>query len=335
MRTQTFCILERKLGGLFEEVVTSELLAAGLEEKRIAIEKGEYHNNVPSITVVVDAGWSKRSHKHSYHANSGVGLIFGYATQCLLFIRVRNKYCSICSAASSKGEDIREHCCFKNWTGSSTATESDIIVEGFNLSECMHGLRYMKFIGDGDSSVHYNIITSVPYGRHVEKIECANHAVKAYHSRLANIVKDNPSFGGSGKLTKHIITKVTQAARKAITAHSCTGDVEALRSDFHNGPKHYFGDHSNCDITTCLQKNSSSFSQSHLESHPSGLFRAIQGAGDRIVTKASQLVGNHTSNLCKNFMSIRSKMDGGKFFNWVQGGSFQHRSMAAALRVQL
>ena len=94
---------------------------------------------------------------------------------------------------------------------------------------------------------------------------------------------------------------------------------------------HYFGDHSNCDITTCLQKNSSSFSQSHLESLPSGLFRAIQGAGDRIVTKASQLVGNHTSNLCKNFKSIRSKMDGGKFFNWVQGGLFQNSSMATAL----
>ena len=65
MRTLTFCILERKLGGLFEEVVTSELLAAGLEEKRTATEKNEYHNNVQFITVVVDAGWSKRSHKHS------------------------------------------------------------------------------------------------------------------------------------------------------------------------------------------------------------------------------------------------------------------------------
>ena len=32
MRTQIFCILERKLGGLFEEVVTSELLAAGLKK---------------------------------------------------------------------------------------------------------------------------------------------------------------------------------------------------------------------------------------------------------------------------------------------------------------
>ena len=132
-------------------------------------------------------------------------------------------------------------------------------------------------------------------------------------------------------MTKHIITKITQAARKAITAHSCTGDVEALRSDFRNGPKHYFGDHSNCDITTCLQKNSSSFSQSRLESLPSGLFCAIQGAGDRIVTKASQLVSNRTSNLCENFMSIWDKMDGGKFFNQVQEGSFQHRSMAAAL----
>ena len=253
MRTQTFTVLERKLGGLFEEVVTSELLAAGEEEKRIAIEKGD-HEDILSITVIVDGGWSKRSHKHSYNANSGVGVIFGLATQRLLFIGVRNKYCSICSIADRKGECVREHNCIKNWAGSSTAMESDIIVEGFNLSESMHGLRYMQFIEDGDSSVHYNIVTSVPYGRHVEKIECANHAVKCYHTRLANIVKDNPSFGGSGNLTKDIITKITQAARKAITAHSCTGDVEALRNDLHNGPKHYFGDHSNGNSTICSKK---------------------------------------------------------------------------------
>lgn len=33
-------------------------------------------------------------------------------------------------------------------------------------------------------------------------------------------------------------------------------------------------------------------------------------------------------------MSVRCKMDGGKFFNRIQSGSFQHRCMAAALRVQ-
>ena len=33
-------------------------------------------------------------------------------------------------------------------------------------------------------------------------------------------------------------------------------------------------------------------------------------------------------------MTIRIKMDGGKGFNRIQSGSFQHRSMCAALRVQ-
>ena len=30
--------------------------------------------------VIVDGGWSKRSHKHSYNANSGVAIIIGKAT---------------------------------------------------------------------------------------------------------------------------------------------------------------------------------------------------------------------------------------------------------------
>ena len=38
--------------------------AAG-EEKRNAIERGSFHEGVPVIAVIVDGGWSKRSHKHS------------------------------------------------------------------------------------------------------------------------------------------------------------------------------------------------------------------------------------------------------------------------------
>ena len=50
-----------------EESIREE---AAEEEKRIAIEKGSYHEGVPSITVTLDAGWSKHSHKHSYNAIS-------------------------------------------------------------------------------------------------------------------------------------------------------------------------------------------------------------------------------------------------------------------------
>lgn len=49
----------------------------------------------PTITVVVNAGWSKRSHKHSYNAKSGDGIIVGVETKKLLHVGVHNKYCSV------------------------------------------------------------------------------------------------------------------------------------------------------------------------------------------------------------------------------------------------
>ena len=65
-----------------------------------------------------------------------------------------------------------------------------------------------------------------------------------------------------------------------------------------------------------------------------GLFRAVDTLGDRLVAKASQLISNKTTYICENFMSIHCKMDGGKYFNRVQSGSFHHRCMAAVLRVR-
>ena len=80
-------------------------------------------------------GWSKRSHKHSYNANSGVGVTFGAATKKLLYMGVKNKYCAVCSKEKSKPPN---HKYFKNWTGLSTSMEADIFATGFQLSETMH-----------------------------------------------------------------------------------------------------------------------------------------------------------------------------------------------------
>ena len=76
----TFIHLERYLGAAFEQLVSDSLLAAGREEKDLAIASGHYHEGVPAFTVVVNSGWSKRSHKHSYNAKSGMGVIFGAST---------------------------------------------------------------------------------------------------------------------------------------------------------------------------------------------------------------------------------------------------------------
>ena len=156
-----FIHLERYLGAAFEQLLSDSLLAAGREEKELAVANGYYHKGVPAITVVVDDGWSKRSHKHSYNAKPGVGVIFGARTKKLLFIGVRNKYCSICAINERKHSPPPSHQCYQNWNDTSCAMEADIIVEGFQLSEQMHGLRYLWFIGDGDSSVYHAVVTGV------------------------------------------------------------------------------------------------------------------------------------------------------------------------------
>ena len=71
------------------------------------------------------------------------------------------------------------------------------------------------------------------------------------------------------------------------------------------------------------------------------------------IAKAHQLIHNKTSNITENFMYCMLgnytylgnnihfkicagtyKMDGGKYFNRIQSGSFQHRCMATALWIQ-
>lgn len=55
--------------------------------------------------------------------------------------------------------------------------ESQIIVEGFQKSVDMHQLRYLKFIGDGDSSVFANLKEKVAYGNLIKKSEPKNCGV--------------------------------------------------------------------------------------------------------------------------------------------------------------
>ena len=43
---------------------------------------------------------------------------------------------------------------YRNWEESSSAMERDLIIDGFCQAKKVHGLRYMRFIGDGDSSVY-------------------------------------------------------------------------------------------------------------------------------------------------------------------------------------
>ena len=227
------------------------MLEAGKEEKRLAEERGDYHQGVPAIciTVIIDGGWSKRSHKHSCNAKSGVGIIIGQQTSKVLYIGVRNKYCSACAQGVSRDK----HQCFKNWNASSSEMESDIILEGFLKAERTHGVRYTRFVGDGDSSIFPTLRQNVPlWGPDIKKVECANHACKCYRSSLEKLAADNPSYKGKGGLT---VKRLTSAARCAIKMRSQESDqseaARLLERDILNGPLHCFGHHDKCSADFC------------------------------------------------------------------------------------
>ncbi len=205
------------------------------------------------LTVYVDGGWSKRSHKHSYNANSGVAIIIGKATGKLLYLGVRNKYCAACA----QGVSTEKHQCYKNWTSSSSEMETDILLEGFCAAESTHGVRYMRMVGDGDSSVYPTLLLSVPvWGRGIQKIECANHACKCYRSGLERLAQDNSAYrGAAGGLTKRMRSRLVSAARSAIRMRSKETDhkkaIKLLERDLINGPLHCFGQHRHCSPDFC------------------------------------------------------------------------------------
>ena len=113
---EKFIGTERDIGETWRCALKQSMMEAGQREREIAIQKGNFHEGVPTITVIVDGGWSKRVHKHSYNAKSGVAIIIGEETGNILFIGVRNKFCQSC--AMNIPQD--KHVCFKNWCASSS-----------------------------------------------------------------------------------------------------------------------------------------------------------------------------------------------------------------------
>ncbi|XP_063240064.1 uncharacterized protein LOC134540920 [Bacillus rossius redtenbacheri] len=336
MSKNTYIKKEVELDKVWSENLDRTISDAGKEERALAIQEGDVdEDGIPFTTVIVDGGWAKRSYGHKYNSLSGVAVIIGQRTGKLLFLGVKNKYCTICRLHSGADKEPKKHFCYKNWSQQkpSTAMEQSVIVEGFCNSIQMHGLKYKYFVGDGDSSVYARIIQNVPYGRFVHKLECANHCIRNYTSHLHTLASDKSFDPEARRMLKSVIPRLTSAARGAIRHCGKVGEkAEDLIKDLRNGPNHVFGDHSECRPYFCEGNESDGKRVNILLG--SVLFDHIQGLLGSLVAKAPRLVENKTSNAAEFYMSLVAKFNAGKRLNFTQRGSFQRRCHAAALRFQ-
>ena len=80
MTKKSFIAAEKRIGSWWATLLEESMVLAGQEERHKAIDRNSFFQGDPAITVILDGGWSKRSHKHSYNAKSGVGVIIGLVT---------------------------------------------------------------------------------------------------------------------------------------------------------------------------------------------------------------------------------------------------------------
>lgn len=233
-------------------------------------------------------------------------MIIGQETNKILFLGVKNKYCSICSISKSKNQDIPEHVCYKNHAGPSTAMEKDLICEGFNQSIPMHGVIYKNYVGDGDAAVLANIQQKCDYGRYVTKVECANHATRAFCENIHKLASNKAyevearklltKVDGKGNISRtERLVKGVRTAIKEAAKNSGKEAVDILREDLQNAPDHVFGSHEKCRSTFCNKKDSG---EENLlpKLQASGLLQPIRDSITKLEKKADKLITNSTTN---------------------------------------
>lgn len=258
----------------------------------------------------------------------------------LLHVGTRNSYCCICARAAQKNQEPPTHTCYKNFSGSATAMEQDIIVDYFRTSEELHGVRFLKFVGDGDSSVMARIRERCPYGWRVQKVPCKNHLIRCYTSGLYSIALNSAlKFPEARKLLRGKIDPLVKAANCAISA--ATQDevtphrqkVKELIQNLRNGPKHVFGEHQGCGAW-CNKKTSSPSLEGNFVEYlkKANIWKEIEKKVDYMVLNAEHLRSNKNTNMDEMFMAINNKFQGSKRICRSKKRGYQGRTHAAALR---
>jgi len=156
-----------------------------------------------------------------------------------LDVHVMTKYCTICKRNPM---NTIEHSCNKNHNGSSGSMETEGAKVIFGRSISKLGVKFDKYIGDGDSKAFTEVVKSQPYGSHftISKLECVNHVSKRITSRLNALCQRQTGFvweddrgkrrkgiKGKGGLTNDLISKIQTYYSKSIRSNK--GNLDEMR----------------------------------------------------------------------------------------------------------
>lgn len=284
------------------------------------------------ISVMVDGSWGKRAFGSNMSSLSGCAALIGMRTRKIVYFDVRNKYCHVCKLAEVYKKEVKEHVCNKNYSGSSTGMEADVIVEGFKECETQ-GARFDKLIADGDSNT-YKVIQDLRIYTNpdvfVDKYDCVNHLRKNYRKKwralqiCTQYPKECRDFLTNAKCND--ICKGVEMASKhwRTTDVGLTEQIHKLENDIINAPAHYFGAHAKCATYLCKKQNDPVEREDLKLLKDCGLYDEILNACQHFfANNAKSLLADFTTNDNESFNNLICKRLDGKRINNYLGGTYK------------
>ena len=143
--------------------------------------------NILSIIVSYDMGWSTRGTGRSYDSLNGYGTIIGFFSGKILDYQTCNRKCRKCDLGYKKGHKG----CRKNFEGSAKSMEAYAGAKMINNSKILKnaGLEVRVMIADEGSSTIASVRNGNP--KTVYKLADNNHLVKNFGKELYELAKSS------------------------------------------------------------------------------------------------------------------------------------------------
>ena len=167
-------------------VISSYKQAAEDNMKNAAAELQHGTDEIVNTAISTDGTWQRRGFSS---LNGAVTIIDNSNGKCIDYC-VKTKNCLAFklwkNKTGPKAEKFRKtHKCLLNRTGASGMMESDGILDCFKSSMETRKLRYLTYIGDGDTKSFLNVVNADSYpGYTIKKSECVGHVQKRCGKKL-------------------------------------------------------------------------------------------------------------------------------------------------------
>lgn len=136
------------------EKVAEECMVAAAAEAKAENEEQDQSR----ICAAFDGSWQKRGHL----SLNGVFTVTSVGSSKILDVECLSKYCSNCKLIAKDCKRLPK--CTSNFDGSSGAMEVAGAHAVFNRSVEKRGVRYVRYLGDGDSKAFKSMLDAKPYG---------------------------------------------------------------------------------------------------------------------------------------------------------------------------